>query len=68
MLSEFPHLLYLQTYFVMGNLATAYHNGYGSAEAWANGNTLMLGDQPIMEAAYGDPSASEMASRLNAIK
>ena len=57
-----------RAYFVMGNLATAYHNGYGAASAWADGNTLMLGDQPIMEAAAGDPSAAEMAERLNAIK
>ena len=57
-----------RAYFVMGNLATAYHNGYNAGEAWANGNTLMLGNQPIMEAAYGDPSASEMAARLNDIK
>ena len=57
-----------RAYFVMGNLATAYHNGYNNAKAWADGNVLMLGDQPIMEAVYGDPSASELAERLNAIK
>ncbi|MBO4852462.1 MAG: M48 family metallopeptidase [Schwartzia sp.] len=57
-----------RAYFVMGNLATAYHNGHNAGEAWADGNVLMLGDQPIMEAASGDPSASEMAERLNAIK
>ena len=57
-----------RAYFVMGNLATAYHNGHNAGEAWADGNTLMLGDQPIMEAVAGDPSASEMAARLNAIK
>ena len=57
-----------RAYFVMGNLATAYHNGHGAATAWADGNTLMLGDQPIMEAAAGDPSAAELAERLNAIK
>ena len=57
-----------RAYFVMGNLATAYHNGHGAATAWADGNTLMLGDQPIMEAAAGDPPAAELAERLNAIK
>ncbi len=57
-----------RAYFVMGNLATAYHNGHNAGEAWADGNTLMLGDQPIMEAVAGDPSALEMAARLNAIK
>ena len=57
-----------RAYFVMGNLATAYHNGYGSSNAWADGDVLMLGDQPIMASAAGDPSASEMAARLNEIK
>ncbi len=57
-----------RAYFVMGNLAMAYHNGHNAGEAWADGNILMLGDQPIMEAVAGDPSASEMAARLNAIK
>lgn len=57
-----------RAYFVMGNLATAYHNGHNAGEAWADGNILMLGDQPIMEAVAGDPSASEMAARLNTIK
>ena len=57
-----------RAYFVMGNLATAYHNGHNAGEAWADGNILMLGDQPIMEAVAGDPSASEMAARLNVIK
>lgn len=57
-----------RAYFVMGNLATAYHNGHNSGQAWADGNVLMLGDQPIMESAAGDPSASELATRLNEIK
>ena len=57
-----------RAYFVMGNLSTAYHNGYNASEAWADGDVLMLGVQPIMEAVAGDPSASEMAARLNAIK
>ena len=57
-----------RAYFVMGNLATAYHNGHNAGAAWADGDVLMLGDQPILEAASGDPSAAEMADRLNAIK
>ncbi len=57
-----------RAYFVMGNLASAYHNGYGSASAWADGDILMLGDQPIMQSVEGDPSASDMAARLNEIK
>ena len=57
-----------RAYFVMGNLATAYHNGHNAGAVWADGNVLMLGDQAIMESAYGDPSASELAARLNEIK
>ena len=57
-----------RAYFVMGNLATAYHNGHNAGAAWADGDILMLGDQPIMEAVSGDPSAAEMAARLNEIK
>ncbi len=57
-----------RAYFVMGNLATAYHNGHNQGEAWADGNVLMLGDQPIMESVNGDPSADELAARLNSIK
>ncbi|MBR5910203.1 MAG: hypothetical protein IKZ66_09565, partial [Schwartzia sp.] len=56
-----------RAYFVMGNLATAYHNGHNTGQAWADGNVLMLGDQPVMESAAGDPSASELATRLNEI-
>ncbi|MBR1552811.1 MAG: M48 family metallopeptidase, partial [Schwartzia sp.] len=57
-----------RAYFVMGNLATAYHNGHNAGEAWADGDLLMLGNQPIMESVSGDPSASELAARLNEIK
>ncbi len=57
-----------RAYFVMGNLATAYHNGYDAGQAWADGNILMLGDQPIMECVDGDPDVSELVTRLNSIK
>ena len=57
-----------RAYFVMGNLATAYHNGHSSGNAWADGSVLMLGNQPIMECVEGDPSAPDLANRLNAIK
>lgn len=57
-----------RSYFVMGNLAAAYHNGHNKNQAYANGNTVMLGAQPIMTCTVGDESASVLAERLNNIK
>lgn len=57
-----------RSYFVMGNLAAAYHNGHNKSQAYASGNTVMLGAQPIMTCAAGDESASVLAQRLNSIK
>jgi predicted Zn-dependent protease len=57
-----------RSYFVLGNLAAAYHNGHNKSNAYASGNTLMLGEQPIMVCEPGDPSASELATLLNSIK
>ncbi|WP_074571947.1 M48 family metallopeptidase [Selenomonas ruminantium] len=57
-----------RSYFVMGNLAAAYHNGHNKAGATVNGNTVMLGAQPILTCAAGDESARTLADRLNSIK
>ena len=57
-----------RSYFVLGNLAAAYHNGHNKSNAYASGNTLMLGEQPIMTCYSGDPSAAELAALLNKIK
>ena len=57
-----------RSYFVLGNLAAAYHNGHNKSNAYASGYTLMLGQQPIMTCAAGDPSASKLATLLNSIK
>ena len=57
-----------RTYFVMGNLAAAYQNGHATSDAYASGNTVMLGAQPIITAASGDRSAAEIAALLNQIK
>lgn len=54
--------------FVMGNLAAAYHNGHNKSQAYASGNTVMLGAQPIMTCVDGDEEASVLAERLNKIK
>lgn len=57
-----------RAYFVQGNLAAAYHNGHNRSEATADGNTVMLGAQPIMTSMDGDEAASVIADRLNQIK
>lgn len=57
-----------RAYFVMGNLAAAYHNGHNKADAYADGNTVMLGQQPIITCNNNDESASVLAERLNKIK
>ena len=57
-----------RSYFVLGNLAAAYHNGHNKSDAYASGNTLMLGQQPIMTCYDGDTSAYELATLLNKIK
>ena len=57
-----------RAYFVMGNLSAAYHNGHNNQSAYANGNTVMLGPQPIITCSSGDESASTLADRLNKIK
>lgn len=57
-----------RSYFVMGNLAAAYHNGQNKSDATVNGSTVMLGQQPILTCAAGDESAATLADRLNSIK
>ena len=57
-----------RSYFVMGNLAAAYHNGHNTRAAYTNGNTVMLGQQPIITCTSGDESAQTLADRLNKIK
>lgn len=57
-----------RSYFVLGNLAAAYHNGHNKSQAYASGNTLMLGQQPVMTCTAGDPSVSELVNLLNRIK
>ena len=52
----------------MGNLAAAYHNGHNKAGVTANGNTVMMGAQPIMTCTAGDEAAQTLADRLNSIK
>lgn len=57
-----------RSYFVMGNLSAAYHNGQSKNAATTDGNTVMLGSQPIMTCVAGDEDADTLAQRLNKIK
>ena len=57
-----------RSYFVLGNLAKAYHNGKNSATATVYNGTVYLDDQPIITPAAGDEDAYTLAERLNEIK
>lgn len=57
-----------RSYFVMGNLAAAYNHGQYKDAATVNGNTVMLGAQPIMTCNSQDESPAVLAERLNKIK
>ena len=57
-----------RSYFVMGNLARAYHDGQNKYEATVQNGTVMLGNQPIITPIAGDEDAQTLAERLNAIK
>lgn len=57
-----------RAYFILGNLAAAYHNGHSSSQATVVNGTVMLGAQPIITPAEGDEDAYTLAARLNEIK
>lgn len=57
-----------RAYFVEGNLATAYHKGYNKEKAYANGNTVMLGNQAIMTCVNDDENVQTLVDRLNGCK
>ena len=57
-----------RNYFVLGNLAAAYHNGYEKSDAYVKDGTVYLGAQPIITPVNGDESAEVLAKRLNEIK
>ncbi len=57
-----------RSYFILGNLAVAYHKGLNKQEATVQNGIVMLGNQPIIEPAEGDEDAYTIAERLNAIK
>ena len=57
-----------RSYFVLGNLARAYHDGQNKYEATVQNGTVMLGSQAIITPVEGDEDAQVLADRLNAIK
>ena len=58
-----------RSYFVAGNLAAVYHTQAQTVpDAWVQDGTVLLGNQPIITPQNGDPSAQELANRLNTIK
>lgn len=57
-----------RSYFVLGNLAVAYHKGLNKHSATVENGTVMLGSQPIITPLEGDESAQVIADRLNEIK
>ena len=57
-----------RAYFVLGNLATAYHKGFDKQAATVSNGTVYLGSQAILTPIDGDESAETLAARLNEIK
>lgn len=58
-----------RSYFVAGNLARYYHRGSKNiAQAYAQNGTVYLEGQAVMTPVYGDPSAQELADRLNSLQ
>lgn len=57
-----------RSYFVMGNLCAVYHKNAKAPDAYASGNVVMMGQQPIIQCVGSDGNASDLAARLNQIK
>ncbi|MBR4383364.1 MAG: peptidase M48, partial [Selenomonadaceae bacterium] len=57
-----------RSYFVLGNLARAFHDGQNKKEARVENGTVMLGSQAIVTPLEGDEDAQVLADRLNSLK
>ena len=57
-----------RSYFILGNLAAAYHNGQNKNSATVSNGTVYLGNQPIITPVSGEESAQSIADKLNSIK
>ncbi len=57
-----------RSFFVLGNLAKAYHNGKMAGKAIVHNGSIYIEDQLIMSPSAGDEDVYTLAERLNAIK
>ena len=57
-----------RSYFILGNLAAAFHNRENINKATVKNGVVMLGKQPIIQILSGDEDAKLLANRLNEIK
>lgn len=57
-----------RSYFVLGNLATAYNKGLNKEPVTVQDGVVMLGTQPIVMPLEGDDDAQTLADILNSIK
>lgn len=57
-----------RSYFVLGNLARAFHDGQNKQTATVVNGTVMLGDQAIVTPLEGDEDAQIIADKLNSLK
>lgn len=57
-----------RAYFVLGNLAAAFHEGKNKSNATVSNGTVYLGNQAIITPNANDESAETLAARLNEIK
>ncbi len=57
-----------RSYFVLGNLSAAYHNGQDKNNATVSNGTVYLGNQAIITPVSGDESAQSICDKLNSIK
>lgn len=57
-----------RTFFIAGNLAAAFKNGYEKEEATVKDGILYLGPQAIMQSLNGDESLEVLQTRLDSVK
>ena len=57
-----------RSYFILGNLAVAYHKSQDKESAYVSNGTVYLGNQEIITPVAGEESAQIIADRLNSIK
>ena len=56
-----------RAYFVAGSLAAVYHADAAPDDAWLQGDTVMLGNTPILTPVAPEPDAAALRTQLNAL-